>query len=341
MNSPRILIVRLSALGDVVTTLPLACALKDRLPAAEIAWVVESPSAAVLRGHRAIDRLIEVPRRFLRSPLAVWRLRRELRSFAPHLAIDAQGLSKSAAVAWLSGAPRRVGPDKPWGREISRYLNNERIDIDRPHAVDRHLLLLGPLGIAPGAVRFDVPEGPADAAFADALVRVRGLSGGFAAMHVGAAWASKVWPAARFAAVAGHLSRARGLPVLALWGNLRERGWAEQVAAVSLGAAQVAPAMKLSELAAVLRRARIYIGGDTGPTHLAAAVGAPCVALHGPSPVEHGPYGAGHERLQALRFEGSSRQRRTASTKYIEAISVEMACAACDRMLERRGREAA
>lgn len=108
-NGPRILIVRLTAIGDVMHGLPVLNALRDRFPQAELAWIVEGGTAHLLEGHPALDRLIAVPRRWLKSFRAVRRARRELREFAPQVAIDLQGLTKSALAAWLSGAPRRIG----------------------------------------------------------------------------------------------------------------------------------------------------------------------------------------------------------------------------------------
>src|SRR6266404_3318338 len=115
---PNILIVRLSAIGDTIHGLPVLCALRDSLPRARLSWVVEERAAAVLRGHPALDRLITVPRGWLRSPRAVWRLRRELRRLQPEIAIDLQGLTKSAVVSRLSGAGVRIGFARPEGREL-------------------------------------------------------------------------------------------------------------------------------------------------------------------------------------------------------------------------------
>ena len=116
-KSPRILLVRLSAIGDVIHGMPIAVALRERFPRAFLAWAVEQRAADLLEGHPAIDQRIVLPRGWLRSPSAVWRLRRQLRSLGFDTAIDAQGLSKSAIVAWLCGARRRIGMGGRWGRE--------------------------------------------------------------------------------------------------------------------------------------------------------------------------------------------------------------------------------
>jgi ADP-heptose:LPS heptosyltransferase len=122
---------------------------------------------------------------------------------------------------------------------------------------------------------------------------------------------------------------------LIVWAGDEERGWAEQIVAGSAGHATMAPATSLGELGAIVRRATIFISSDTGPLHLAAAVGTPCVGLFGPMPAErNGPYGAQHICVQKIVLTGTSRQRRTAGPESMEAISVEDVTDACDRILD-------
>ena len=333
-GGPRILIVRLSAIGDVIHGLPVLGALRERFPQARLAWVVEDRAAALLRGHPALDELIEVPRGWLKSPRTVWQLGRRLRGFGPDVTVDLQGLTKSAIAAWLSGARRRIGFGDEKGRELSRWLNTELVRTTSAHVIDCNLELLRPLGIESPAVRFDVPEQETDAAAAEAMIRQAGLADGFAVINPGAGWPSKVWPADRYAAVARHLGQHGGLPSLVVWAGAQERAWAEQIVAGLGGHGRLAPRTSLLELAALCRRARLFVGSDTGPLHLAVAVGTPCVGLYGPMPAErNGPYGPEHVALQEMRFEGSARQRRNASSELMEAIGVEMVCDACDWLL--------
>ncbi|MFZ5829503.1 MAG: glycosyltransferase family 9 protein, partial [Planctomycetota bacterium] len=254
------------------------------------------------------------------------------------LAIDAQGLTKSAVVAWLSGARRRIGFGRPWGRELSRLLNNECVDTTRPHAVDRNLELLRPLGIETPAVRFDVPERPSDRVAAENWLRSCGVDDGFVALAPGAGWPSKLWPVSRFATVAAHLAHECKLPVLTIWGSAREQAWAAEIASAAGKLGRLGPRWTLAQLAAVVRRAKVFVGCDSGPLHLAAAVGTPCVGLYGPWPAEkHGPYGLGHIAVQKKVCPGSTRQRRLASSEYMDAISVADVCQACDEILARSG----
>jgi len=334
-NGPmRILIVRLSAIGDTIHGLPVLCALRDHLPNAHLSWVVEERAAAVLEGHPALDRLIVAPRRWLRSPIAIWRLTRQMRSVRPQIAIDLQGLAKSAVAARLSGAPVRIGAALPDGREGSTWLNNRLVSLSTPHVVQRYLELLGPLGISQPAVRFDVARHAEHELSIGRFVRDRGLGGGFALLNPGAGWASKRWPVDRYAAVARHLGRDRRLPSVVVWAGAEERAWADQIITTSGGFAHMAPPTTIGELSELARRARLFVGSDTGPLHLAAAVGTPCIGLYGPVSAErNGPYGSGHIAIQRMQLEGSSRERREASDESMRAIDVGDVCAACDRLL--------
>jgi heptosyltransferase I len=333
MKSPRILIVRLSAIGDAIQTMPVACALRERFPDALLAWAVESRAAALLRGHEALDELIELPRGWLKSPAGVWRLRRRLRDLHFDTTIDVQSLSKSAILAWLSGAKRRIGFGNPGGRELSKWFNNDRVDPKATHVVDRYLELLRPLGIQSPTVRFQVPEHDADRAAADRIIAELGIAGGFAIINPGAGWPSKLWPTDRYAAMARHLETAWRLPTLVVWAGQPEKAMAEQIAAAA-PMVSVSPPTTLPELAAIARRATLFIGSDTGPLHLAAAVGTPCVGLYGPWPAaRHGPYGPQHIALQKMFFEGSARARRTAPAIYMQSITTEMVCEACDKLM--------
>ncbi len=335
--SPRILIVRLSAIGDVILTMPVLNALRDGFPGAYLAWIVQEPAASLVRGHKALDELIAVPRRFLRSPSAVVGLSRRLRSLRFDVTIDAQGLSRSALVARLSGARRRIGFGGRWGRELSAWLNCELVYPVRPHVIERTLELLRPLGIERPAVRFDVPLEASELAAAASWVHDAGLDAGFAIISPGAAWPSKLWPLERFAAVARHLGQSWGLPSVVVWAGPEERAVAERVVAESSPHARLAPATSLRELAALARQARLFLGSDTGPLHLAEAVGTPCVGLYGPWPAEEtGPYGPQHIAVQKAVFAGAtSHERRHAAQALMEAIDVASVCEACDTVLER------
>ena len=260
----------------------------------------------------------------------------------PDVALDLQGLTKSAAAAWLSGAHHRIGFGDPYRRELSQWLNNERIQTQATHVIDAYLELLRPLGIESPTVRFGIPESESDRAAAEETIRQAGCKDGFYVVNPGAGWPSKRWPLARYVAVIRDLGRIFALPALVIWSGRQGRHWADQIVGDSDGHARLAHTMSLRTLAAVSRRARLYLGSDSGPLHLAVAVGTPCVGLYGPWPAErHGPYGATHVAIQKKVCQGSTRKRRNASTEFMEAIDVESVSEACDRILRRETSHAA
>jgi ADP-heptose:LPS heptosyltransferase len=254
------------------------------------------------------------------------------------VSIDAQGLTKSALVARLSGARQRIGLGGRWGRELSPWLNSQLVYPVHAHVIDRTLELLRPLGIERPAVRFEVPLAETETAAASRWVREAGLEAGLAMINPGAAWPSKLWPLDRFAAVARHLGQTWDLSSVVVWAGPGERAAAKRIVAESLGHARLAPPTTLRELAALARLARVFIGSDTGPLHLAEAVGTPCVGLYGPWPAEEtGPYGPPHIAVQKAFFAGTtSHERRVAPPAIMEAIDMESVCAACDVVLSRR-----
>jgi heptosyltransferase-1 len=336
-SSPRILIVRLSALGDVIHGLPVACALRQAMPEATIGWVVEGRNADLIEGHPAIDHIIRAPRGWLKSPFAIFDLRRRLRALNFDVAVDLQCLTKSAIAAWLSGAKRRIGKAGIHGRELSKWFHNELVEVGGEHVIDHYLETLKPLGIVEPRVRFDLPEQDEDGAMAEQLMRShRMVPRRFAVLNPGAGWNSKIWPPERYGEVARRLMADFGMPSLAVWGVPSEQPLAEAIVASSKGAAKLAPPTTVAELASLCRRAALFIGSDTGPMHLAVAVGTPTISMHGPSRAEWcGAYGKYNIRLQARYEDGSSQERRQADDSAMRAITIDMAYAACRELLDR------
>lgn len=334
VGTPRILISRLSALGDCLLTMPLLCALRDHFPRASLTWVVEHNAAPLVRGHRCLDHLIVLRKGWLKSPRQILRLRHQLRELQIDIAIDPQGLLRSGLAARLSGAPRRIGFAAPVGRELTPWLATQTVEPESSHVVDRQLELLVPLGVKWPRVRFEVPEDDSAAARVDDYLRDLRCDA-LAVINPGATWDSRLWLMERYGQVARHLSQ-RGYASVVTWAGQRERGWAQAIVESSAGTAHLAPSTTLPELAALVRRARLFVGSDTGPLHLAAAVGTPCVGLYGTTrPEQSGPYGSQHIVLQEFYQAGSTRQRRTAANEAMRAISVERVCRACDEVTER------
>jgi len=330
-EAPRILICRLSAIGDCIQTMPVLCALRERFPRAFIAWAAQQHCAPLLEGHSCLDRLVVLPRSSWAVAREVWALRATLREMQLDVAIDPQSLTKSSFVARSSGAPRRIGFTRPQGRELAPWLNNELVRPSAAHVVDRYLELLRPLGIEAPAVRFQVPEQAAATASAQSFLRASNADA-FAVLNPGAGWDSRRWPPVRFAEVAKHLGERHGLRCVVTWAGERERDWARSIAAAAAGHALLAPQTNLPELAALLREARLFVGSDTGPLHLAVAVGTRCVGLYGPTrPERSGAYGSGHVAVQQFHQTGANPRR--AGNAAMQAIRVDSVCRACDEAL--------
>ena len=333
-RQPRVLISRLSHIGDCILTIPILNAIRRHCARAFIAWVVERPSAPLLEGHESLDELIVLNRGWLKSPKTVWQLRRRLRKLRFDISIDPQCLTKSAVLGFLAGARTRVGFAGEDGRELSRWLNNRLVPRTQQHMVDRGLELLGAIGIERPEARYMLPIDPAAEAVAAELADRDELGQGFALINPGAGWDSRLWPPERYGQVAQYLWQNHTLCSVVAWHGDRERSMARQIVAASDGRAMLAPPTDLLSLAAVLKRARMYVGSDTGPLHLAVAVGTKCVSLHGPTRAsQSGPHGEGHRALQEVYLEGTSRKRRKADNATMKAISVQAVCNACSELI--------
>jgi len=336
----RILIFRLSGLSECIHSLPVACALRDHDSTFEIGWVVEGNTAEILRGHRAIDQVIALPSGWYKSWATMTRARQAVREFAPAVTIDLQGLTKSAALAASSGANIRVGFAGQEGGELSSWFNNRRLAAGAVHAVDKNLELLTLLGIAPHTPRFDLADDAAVAAKLRRWTAEERLLAGYAVLNPGAGAPNKRWPVERFAAVAAGLHDRFGLRSVVTWAPGEERNWAEQIVSQANGAAVLAPPTTLVELMSLAREAKILISGDTGPLHLAAAVGSPCVALFGASDAQRcGPYGQRHRVLQPVPLAGSSRLRHHDENSALLAITVKGVLNAAGEILRELPRE--
>jgi lipopolysaccharide heptosyltransferase I len=345
------LIVRLSAIGDCIQTMPLACGLRRAWPDSRITWAVESPAAELVAANEAVDALVVLPRGFAKSPRILWELRRQLRGQKIDVAFDPQGLTKSGLVSCLSGAARRIGFARPVAREFNPWFQTQLVHSRHEHRVDRYLDLLAGAemkmdGVVPARVgqgrtdllRYNRPEfglhipTSAEGCLMDLLGHAS-LGSGYAALNPGAGWDSKRWPLENFATVARHLA-GRGLGCVVTWGGSKERAWAEEIARLAGGAAKLAPPTSLLELGAILKRARFFVGSDTGPLHLAAALGTPCIALFGSSDSKGcGPYGVGHIVLQEALDLSPGRKRPGADNWAMRLISPAAVAAACDTLL--------
>lgn len=293
----KILIVKLGAIGDVVHTLPALAALRHALPDAQISWVVERGGAAkILQNNPYINELIEVDTRGWRKDLfsaytrsAIKNALTKMRGF--DIALDFQGLLKSGALSWLARAPRRIGFDKKALREpASAMLLTELINVnDNDHIIKKNLALLAPLGIVPPKkYEFPIALDAEDKNFASQVLAERG--GNVAIINPGGGWPTKLWSVEGFAAIADRLWEARGWRSVVTFGPGEEE-LAQAVVNASHSGAVTILNSTLKQFFALAQHAKLFIGGDTGPLHLAAAAGTPIVGIYGPTPARrNGPF---------------------------------------------------
>jgi lipopolysaccharide heptosyltransferase I len=293
----KILIVKLGAIGDVVHTLPALAALRRALPNAHIGWVVERGGAAkLLRDNPCLDELIEVDTRGWRKDLlgsatraAIKTSLAKLRGF--DVALDFQGLLKSGMMAWLARAPRRIGFCKTALREpASAYLLTETVNVDDDdHIIKKNLQLVAHLGIAIND-DYEFPLGISSTEKQFAAQQIAERGGHVAIINPGGGWPTKLWNVAGFAALADRLWEAYGWRSVVTYGP-GEEALANAVVAHSRSGAVELLNSTLKEFFALAQQAKLFLGGDTGPLHLAAAAGTPIVGIYGPTPARrNGPF---------------------------------------------------
>lgn len=297
-SGPRILLIRTSALGDIVHSLPVLRALRRRLPAARIAWLVEAPFAPLLEGHPDLDELLPVRLRTWRHQLSSARTWRELRlfyqeleRFGPEITLDLMGNHKAGVLGALTLADRRIGFEHSARREPSSVVwISEPVQPRGVHVVDRMLSLLDALELTPEPADFggelllrNTPE---------PVRRILDAEPGPRLVIVpGAGWDNKRYPPPLWGEVARLLAEDPGISSWVLPGP-GEETLAREAVAASRQSAEMLSLTGLEALAAVLRRAELVLGGDTGPLHLARALDRPVLCLMGPTaPERNGPYG--------------------------------------------------
>ena len=306
----KVLIVKISALGDVVHALPVLAYLKSADPAVEIDWLVEKSFAPLLEGHPLIRRVHALEMKAWRSQ--GWKqavagtlgVIRALRRERYDLVLDLQGNSKSGLFTLLSGAPLRVGFDRDGVREWPNLLaTNRRIPLTTAdHHVGDRALALARTGLPGGNAAPLAGPLPVDAqalAKIEALLAEEGLSEEpLVVLHYGTTWTTKLWPLESWQQLASLLAE-KGLRPILTWGNDEERQAAQSIFSASGERAVIWPRGSLKELVALLRRVDLVVGADTGPVHIAAAVDTPTVSIYRVTDAKrNGPRGEKHVRLQ-------------------------------------------
>lgn len=341
----RILIIKLSSIGDVVHTLPALFALRKRFPDAEIDWLTEGPSESLLKHHPLIDNLLIFRKDDLkRNPFSLKNLREmlklvgNLRRRRYDLVCDFQGLFKSGIFAFLSGGRRRLGFDGT--REFSYIFLNERLPPYDPdiHAVERYMEIPSSLG-AHCEIKFTIPILKKDRDRVDSLLNSYGVlkKDRMVLINPWARWESKLWDKRAFALLCNEIIDRYGFKVI-LVGDKEAVGYNNEILSLCKGGViNLTGLTNLRELAYLMSLAISLITLDSAPMHIASAMGTKVVALFGPtSPKRTGPYGEGHVVIRKGLACSPCFLRRCKGMECMKDIKVEDIIVGLDKIIKNQ-----
>lgn len=345
----NILIVKLSAIGDVIHTLPSLAALRKLYPGAHITWVIEEDSSDIIAGHPCLDRVIISRRknwwknlkrlhdvRITIDEMAFFIA--TLRDRRYDLVVDFHGLLKSSIIVLLSGGRRKVGYDSM--QELTGLFLNEKIyeDMDS-HAVDRYLDLPRHLGADIGRPEFFIRIEEDNRSRVETLLRENGIAVGspFISVNPVAFWDTKLWEDGKFARLCDRITGELNLKVVFTGGTDREA--VERIRSLMRSpSVNLAGRTTLRDLAYLYAVSALVVTTDSGPMHISAAVGTPTVALFGPTdPARTGPYGEGHTVVRGNLPCSPCLLKRCETKRCMKEISVENVFGAIQEQLGNKG----
>ncbi len=339
----NILIVKLSAIGDVIHTLPSLNALRRLYPDAHITWVVEEEAADLVVNHPQLDRVIIFRRKSWINKIKAGQFRQALRDARLFLArlhsrrydlvVDFHGLFKSSIIVCLSRGKRKLGYDS-W-QELTRLFLNDRIPEDmNKHAVDRYLDFPRHLGGEIGKPEFILPIAPAAIAKSRAILDLYHLEAKrYIAVNPVALWDTKLWDDQKFAELADAIAQRMNIPVVFTG---RDKESLDKITSkMATKGINIGGQTTLPELACIYQDALAVITTDSGPMHLAAAVGTPVIALFGPTdPARTGPYGANHIIVSAGLSCSPCFLKKCPTRKCMEDIMPEQVLEAVEKLVD-------
>jgi lipopolysaccharide heptosyltransferase I len=302
MNPPgNILIIRLSSLGDILHVLPAFQSLRAAYPDARIDWLVESRMAFLLSAVEGINNIVTIDTKALRANfvgVAAWtpavRAIRSLRSAGYDLSLDFQGLLKTAALSLLSGARIRIGfsRDLVWEKPAHWFYHRTVARPSTPsHIVRLNLLMAAEAGASPRSEQVSLSASREDNAAIESLLSSGGLRE-FVVINPGGGWYTKRWSPARYGALAAKIGKELGFSVGVTTGP-GEESLFQEISRNCDGTILHNLPVPFLQLIPLLKKSRLFIGGDSGPFHLACAVGTPVVGIFGPTdPARNGPWGS-------------------------------------------------
>lgn len=331
----RFLLVRLSSLGDVVHALPAASALRDAFPDARIDWVIDVHWQRLLEGNPDLSEVIVYDRKQAGSLSSSIRKLREARYTC---AIDFQGLYKSALLALASGAPRRVGFQSSYAREGRvAILYTDRVNPRGPHKVDHNCTLVERAGVQLGPPRFPLTIRPEDDDLVTRELNNRSITD-FYVLNPGGGWLSKCWPAERYGELHRKLAERHGWRGVVTVGP-GEENLARDLIRAAGNTPPLAIPLALGPLMVLLRRSKLMVSADTGPLHLASALGTPVVGLFGPTdPARNGPFSPSDISVRNPRHSITTYARGASYSPAMLSITVDQVVEAVERRMDRVGK---
>ena len=334
MNEARFLLVRLGSLGDIIHALPSAAALRDTFPSASIDWAVEPRWARLLRSNPDINDAICVDRATAAGMMATLK---RVRAGRYTCAVDFQALYKSALLAFASLAPRRIGFKSSYAREgLAAVCYTERLNPQGPHKVDHNLILVEAAGAEkPPSARFPLEIGAEDEEVVARELSLTGIRDYFV-LNPGGGWLSKCWPAARYGELHRLLAARFGWRGVISFGPGEENLAHEAIRAAGMPPPVAIP-LDLGPLMALLHRAKFVVSADTGPLHLASALGAPVIGLYGPTdPSRNGPYSRADVIVRNPRSSITTYRREASYSPSMLSITVDRVVCAVERRMGLR-----
>jgi len=349
----KILIIRLSAIGDVVRTLPVLRALRVKFPLSYIAWVVEESAQDILQGHPDLDRLFVFRRgklskgifnirNVLHSLKEVMDFLREIRKEHFDMVLDFHGIFKSGVIGFLSGTPLRVGFSRRYSKECNHLFNNYHIHLttDAISRIERNLNFISFLGVESDALEPVIPITNEDRHYIDNFFKEKELSGHtpLIAIHPGTSrkTAYKRWAISYYAALADMLKERLHATIVWTWGP-GELETAEVIAKrMNYESTIACETSNLRQLAEIFRRSHLFIGSDSGPMHIASFVKTPVVVIYGPTdPVVNAPYKKNPHSILRKDLECSPcRKRNCESVRCMDMVTPDEVFDAVCRMLK-------
>ncbi len=340
VERPKFLIIRLSAVGDVIRTLPAIKALKEHYPSSSITWVAEEPSSGLLKSQCQVDEVVLFPRERwaagIKSPKRLWKTGKEVSRFISGLrrrkfdvVFDFHGILKSGLLSFLTGSPKRIGYDRRSSKEGNFLFSNIKVGLpsEKISRYERNLLLLRGIGLEAERFKETLDIAPGDRGYVDSFFN--GLPSPakrpLIAIHPGTSLKTryKRWMPGQYSQLADRFVRELGGAVIFTWGP-EELEWVEGIRRGMKEPSLLSPQTEsLTQLAEVFRQCDLYVGGDTGPMHIASLMEIPVAVIYGPTdPVINEPFGL-HTKIRKEVGCNPCRKRSCKEVKCLEAVTVE------------------